>query len=63
MTNLVENIKARLKEVANEESTSDDQGFDLYCACGGNFDDAYNIGCVDGEIILARELLKEFFDE
>jgi len=31
--------------------------------CGGNFDDAYQMGLLDGEAILARELLAKYFKE
>jgi hypothetical protein len=52
-----------LKKLAGENTlreTSDAEGYMIsaYEASGGNYDDAYSMGMRDGEILLARELLK-----
>lgn len=36
------------------DNDSQDDHIDISDACGGNFDDAYNIGSDDGEIYYAR---------
>lgn len=43
----------RLKETASRKANCDDPYF---------FDDIYNYGCDDGEILFARKLLHEIFD-
>lgn len=48
-----------LKEIANRE-TNDDEDFVPMEACGSNYDDCYTMGRDDGEIYLARQLLKQF---
>lgn len=36
-----------------------DDDFDLYGACGGNIDDAYEMGSSHGSCALAREVLSD----
>jgi len=55
----IENIKLKLQEYANKKAGSDNKDFEIYDCCGGNYDDAYYMGCQDGEICLAREILAE----
>jgi hypothetical protein len=49
----------KLQRIAAEGSWSDAEDFNP-CECsGGNYDDAYYGGVVDGRIELAREILKD----
>ncbi len=48
----------KLKVLAARKCWSDNEDFSAYDYSGGNFDDAYQGGTVDGETWLARELLK-----
>jgi hypothetical protein len=50
---LVEKITKRAEQNIRRE----EEDFDLYSYCGGNYDDAYSIGVRDGEIQFARDLL------
>ncbi|MDP2692443.1 MAG: hypothetical protein Q8O88_02250 [bacterium] len=56
-------LKIRLKELAKKTAGFDNDDFNTYDDSGGNFDDAYYRGCDDGEISLARGILKEFFKD
>lgn len=58
-----EKMKALLEKLASRECWSDDDDFNPYDYCGGNYDDAYYGGCEDGEAQLARRLLQEFGDK
>lgn len=49
----------KLKDIAQREAWVDNKEFSVFDFCGGNFDDAYSGGVDDGEILLAREVLKE----
>lgn len=49
-------IKAKLAEIAGRETHISTHGIDT-----DNYDDVYSMGLDDGEIELARALLKEFF--
>lgn len=49
-------IKAKLAEFAERETHISKHGIDT-----DNYDDVYSMGLDDGEIELARALLKEFF--
>jgi len=40
---------------------SDEEDFNPYDFCGGNYDDAWEAGQLEGEVLLARELLDKFF--
>jgi hypothetical protein len=51
-----EMIDALIK-IARGEAWCDDEDFNPYDYCGGNYDDAYYGGCSDGEILLARQVL------
>lgn len=53
-------LKAKLEKLAVKNCWSDEEGFSAHDNSGGQTDDAYYGGCSDGEILLARELLKEF---
>ena len=56
-------LKEKLIKIAKKESWSDDPDFNIFDFSGGNYDDAFSGGCDVGEIDLARELLKEFFND
>ena len=51
-------LKAKLKEIAEDGANSDREDFNAHDASGGNFDDAYSLGVTDGEISLARDILE-----
>ena len=53
----MDELIAKLKELAIQTAASDDEDFNANDHSGGNFDDAYDMGCEDGEIMLARKLL------
>lgn len=53
----------KLKNLAAMEAACDDEEFNPYDVSGGNFDDAYYAGSVDGEILLAREILADLVAE
>ena len=48
---------AKLKYIAEEETISDRDDFVADDYAGGNIDDAFQSGCREGEIFLAREVL------
>lgn len=54
----MEELLAKLREVAASDACCDDPDFSIYDYSGGNYDDAYYAGQGDGAILLARELLK-----
>lgn len=54
----LENLKSKLEKLAKKE-TLGDNNCNAYEASGGNYDDAYGLGFDDGEVSLAREILKE----
>lgn len=59
-------IEALLSELESSAQLGWPVGFDEEDFCpgdqfGGNFDDAYNGGITDGEILYARKLLGQFF--
>lgn len=62
-TNKLLSLKIELQEVAHKKCGSDNTDFDIYGSCGGNYDDAYDLGSNDGKILLARRLLEKFFHE
>ncbi len=53
----------RLKEVADKKCLSDNEDFCVDEHVHGNVDNAYEGGYSDGEIRLARRLIKEFFPD
>ena len=51
-------IMNKIREIASKQTDIEtDEYFNIYDACGGNFDDAYYIGIQEGQIIFARQLL------
>jgi len=50
---LIEKINSKADD---ETCTDDNEDFNAMDASGGNFDDAYDLGCEDGEVWFAREL-------
>lgn len=54
---IYKHLHDKLSKLARQEAQADDEDFNAYEFSGGNFDDAYYIGTVDGRIHLARELL------
>lgn len=57
----LEELKERMEKLASRECWQNDPEFMPHEYAGGNIDDAYNGGVDDGETLLARHLLKEFF--
>lgn len=55
-------LKKKLEELARMKTWEDEEDFCPCDFCGGNYDDAYYGGESDGEVNLARTLLKEFGD-
>lgn len=54
---VIEEMIKRIKAKANEKARIDIVDFNIDGYAGGNIDDAYSMGCDDGEILFARELL------
>ena len=52
-----------LGKIAKNKAWCDDDDFNIYDGCGGNYDDAYSGGCDDGEILLARYILQTYNKE
>jgi len=57
------NLKEYLEKISQENAPTDPVpndpwGFNVFDASGGNYDDAFSMGCDEGRIQLARELLK-----
>lgn len=50
-------IIKKIKEKAENTACIDNDDFNIDGYAGGNIDDAYSLGCDDGEILFARELL------
>ena len=59
----MDNLKEYLTELANEKAWIDDPHFMIDDYAGGNIDDSYAGGMDDGQILLARSLLKEYFND
>ena len=53
----MDELIAKLKKLAVQTAATDNEDFSAYDYSGGQPDDAYDMGCEDGEIALARELL------
>lgn len=53
----MDELIAKLKALASQTAGTDKEGFNAYDYSGGKCDDAYDMGCEDGEIALAREIL------
>lgn len=48
----------KIREIASQDISADEDDFMVDDYAGGNIDDAYSIGCDHGEVYLARQLLK-----
>jgi hypothetical protein len=59
----MENLESFIRRMAQSECMMDDPEFNVQDHCGGNYDDAYSLGQDDGYAMLAREILKRFFDD
>lgn len=55
----INEIKAKLKKLADQKKHSDRDDFMPDDCAGGNIDDAFYGGWHDGEISLARSILKD----
>lgn len=55
-------LKEHLMDIAKKKAWSDDEEFMVDDYAGGNIDDAYYGGASDGEVLLARQILEEFFE-
>lgn len=58
----LEGLKEHLMEIAKRKAWSDDEEFVVDDYAAGNEDDAYYGGASDGEVLLARQILEEFFE-
>ena len=58
----LQHLLSRIKEVAAQTSITDDEEFNAYDHCGGNYDDAFEAGMTEGATLFAQEL-QEFLDE
>ncbi len=54
-------LQQKLEKLAVKVIWSEDEDFNPKECSGGNFDDAYWGGSRDGGVLLARDLLKEFW--
>lgn len=57
--NISQTILEDLIKLAKQTASSDEEDFNVYDICGGNYDDAYYAGTSDGEILLARNILRQ----
>jgi hypothetical protein len=48
----------KLDSIAKKSPHCDKDDFNAYDYSGGNYDDAYALGCDDGERLLAAEILE-----
>ena len=48
----------KIKQTANKTARCENPEFSAYDFSGGNYDDAYSMGCDDGEILFAQSLLE-----
>jgi hypothetical protein len=53
-------LKEKLIKLSEKKCWCDDKDFMVYDYAAGNIDDAYYGGSDDGEVLLAREILKDF---
>lgn len=53
----MDTLIAKLKALSVKKAGFDNKKFNAMAASGGNYDDAYDMGCEDGKIALAREIL------
>lgn len=56
-------LKEKLMEIAQQECCCDDEEFIPNDYAAGNPDDSYYNGVDDGQTLLARKILKEFWGE
>lgn len=56
-------MRALLEELAKRKCAIDQEDFNAADYSGENFDDAHQIGYLDGEAHLAQALLAQFGDE
>lgn len=54
---IVEKLIERIRNIASEKVVGDEDDFNPQDYCGGNFDDAFQMGVETGEVWFARELL------
>ena len=59
----MDKLKKILEELSKKNCALDDEDFNVMDWSGGNFDDAWQLGFNDGQISLARELLKMMKEE
>lgn len=59
---VIEEMIKKIKEKAEKTACTDNDDFNIDGYAGGNIDDAYSLGCDDGEILFARELLEMIED-
>ena len=59
----MEELRKKLESIVNKKISSDDEDFSVCDYSGGNYDDAYELGCESGEKWLAQEILAKFFGQ
>lgn len=57
------NLEEYLRKLAAQPRSRDEEDWNPFDYSGGDYGYAYSMGCSDGEITLAREIVKEFYDE
>lgn len=57
-TDLTPNFIEQLKEISQRKCWTDEEDFNPLYFSNGNYDDAYSGGLLDGEALLAREILE-----
>lgn len=55
----IDKLESELRDLANKDYSMNEDVYDL---CGGNYDDAFNLGESQGRINLAQELLNKYFN-
>lgn len=50
-------LREIIEKLANKNANCDQEDFAVDDYAGGNMDDAYELGCSDGEILLAKQLI------
>lgn len=61
--NLSPELIAKLKKLAKNKIRCENEEFTAIDWFGGNFDDAYNGGLDDGQVMLAQEILEEIGED
>ncbi len=54
---MINDVIPYLKSLATDEALQDMKDINIQDCCGGNYDDAFDIGIEEGKILFARELL------